>query len=589
MKIRIYLIIIICTLFFSACLKTAVPLNTISSGVVWNDSALLDAYTVNVYANMYFLQNSGCDLTNGYSLYANNFFSNLSDESHTDFSWLWLWYYFKPGKMSAQDFWYASGTPFDMWGYYNTIRQQNEFLADITSSKLPAKTIQVRTARMRWARAFTYFILARNIGAVPLITKPQSESLPLDSLYTPRSSEISVYDFCISELNDIINNSELPAVKYDNGNPTLYEALALESQIALYAGNLANAGSTDLNGLLGVPASRAADLYQTAYTASQKIINSGVFSLFNQLPNNKSENFRQLFLTKQNSEVIFSKEFNGPVNGVGGFYDDYEFPIGLVGGWPGNASQPYFEMAEEFEWTNGTPGVPGTFDLNALQQGEWSHDNLWKNKDPRFFATLYTQGTTFQGVSLQMNANMLDANGNLINQAGANYNPGLNTGFGVLKYCNDALIKPVGGSSNTDVIVHRLGGILLNYAEAAFALNKTSDALTAINMIRVRAGVQPLTTLTLDNIHHERKVELAFENGDRYYSLKSWRQATTVLSHQYSGLQYTLDSKTGNFKVTVLNNIDGSNPPAFFQKDYYLPIPTSIISANPSIVQNPNY
>jgi starch-binding outer membrane protein, SusD/RagB family len=494
----------------------------------------------------------------------------------------------KPGKISPSDFGnYSWQTPFDVWGLYTTIRKENEFLVDVKASKLPAATTNLRAARIRWARAFCYFILARNLGGVPLITTPQSQTDPKDSLYPARNTEIQIYDFCLNELNDIIGNNALPAVKFDNGNPTLYEALALKSQIALYAGNIAKWGTMDLNGILGVPSSRAADLYQSAYDAAKQIVTTGPFTLFNGIPGDKAENFRQLFLTKQNSEVIFSKELNGPVQGVGGNYDEWESPVGLVGGWPGNATQAYFEMAEEFEWVNGTPGVPGTFDLTALQSQEWTYDQLWKNKDPRFFATLYTHGTTFQNTVLQMNQDILDVNGNDVQTAGVNYNPGLNTGFGVLKYLNDALIKPQGGQSTTDNIVHRLGEMLLDYAEAAFELGKTSDALTAVNLIRARAGLTALSSITRDNIRHERKVEMAFENGDRYYSLKSWRLSTDLLSRQYSGLQYTNDLKTGLFKVTVLPNADGTQPPLFTQKNYYNPLTVAVTTNNPNLVENP--
>lgn len=589
MKLRIGIVVVAGLVLFNSCLKQATPLNTVSGDEVWQDSSLLDAYTADVYSEMYFLHNSGTPLSNtGYELYSNNFYAALTDEAHTDFSWIWLYYYFKPGKQTPGDFAnYAYETPFDIWGLYGTIRKQNEFLADIKTSTLPAATTAVRIARIRWARTFCYFVLARNLGGVPLITVPQSQTDPKDSLYPARNKEIEIYDFCLNELNDIITNNTLPAVKYDNGNPTLYEALALKAQIALYAANIAHWGTVQLNGILGVPASRATDLYQSAYDAAKQIITTGPFTLFNGVPGNKAENFRQLFLTKQNSEVIFSKELNGPTQGVGGSYDVWEFPEGLEGGWPGNATQPYFEMAEEFEWVNGTPGVPGTFDLNALQSGEWTYDSLWKNKDPRFFATLYTHGSTFQNKVLQMNQDYIDADGNDVQTPGANYNPGLNTGFGVLKYCNDALVKPEAGQSTTDIIVHRLGETLLDYAEAAFELGNTNDALTAINQIRARAGVQPLPAITRDLIRHERKVEMAFENGDRYYSLKAWRLSESLLSRQYSGLQYTNDLRTGMFKVTVLPNADGAQTPLFQQKNYYNPLTVGVTTNNSNLVENP--
>jgi hypothetical protein len=287
--------------------------------------------------------------------------------------------------------------------------------------------------------------------------------------------------------------------------------------------------------------------------------------------------------------VIYAKELNGPVKGVGSNYDVWEFPFGVQGGWPGNATQPYLELAEEFEVTNGTPGEPAPLDRTAIQQGLWTYDQLWANRDPRFFATLYTHGSTFQAKTLQMNQDTRDAGGNIVQTAGVNYSGGMNTGFGVLKYCDDALIKPNANDTKTDAIVFRLGGVLLDNAEAAFELSKTGDALDDINKVRDRAGVPLLGSVTRDNIRHERKVELAFENGERYYSLKSWRLSEPLLSKQYSGLQFTADVVSGKFSITVLPNIDGANPPLFRKKDYYIPLGIVITTNNTNLVENPNY
>ena len=95
--------------------------------------------------------------------------------------------------------------------------------------------------------------------------------------------------------------------------------------------------------------------------------------------------------------------------------------------------------------------------------------------------------------------------------------------------------------STTDYLIFRFGEILLNYAEAAFELGRTGDALDAVNQIRERAGIARLTSIDREKIHHERKVELAFENH-RYWDLRRWRTAVTALTRTYSWLRYIYDA-----------------------------------------------
>ena len=147
----------------------------------------------------------------------------------------------------------------------------------------------------------------------------------------------------------------------------------------------------------------------------------------------------------------------------------------------------------------------------------------------------------------------------------------------------------VQASSSVDWLVFRYGEILLNYAEAALALGKSGDALGAVNQIRERAGIADLPSLSQDQYRHERRVELAFE-GHRYWDLRRWRTAQTLLSQNTSGLRYILDFTTGKYKLMVIENIDGTvTPPAFYPQNYYLPITITRTGNNPNLVENPGY
>ena len=75
-----------------------------------------------------------------------------------------------------------------------------------------------------------------------------------------------------------------------------------------------------------------------------------------------------------------------------------------------------------------------------------------------------------------------------------------------------------------------MGEIYLNAAEASFELgDEDPGALFYINKLRERAGfpANSLTSLTLEKIQNERRVEMAFED-QRYFDLKRWRIADDV-------------------------------------------------------------
>ena len=78
----------------------------------------------------------------------------------------------------------------------------------------------------------------------------------------------------------------------------------------------------------------------------------------------------------------------------------------------------------------------------------------------------------------------------------------------------------------------RLAEVILNYAEAAYHLSKSTESATAVNAIRSRAGL-PSSNATgaalLVQIKKERTIELAGE-GHHYWDLRRWKLAETILN-----------------------------------------------------------
>lgn len=582
---------------FTACEKILdkEPLDMITDAAVWGDEVLIDAYLTQTYSETHVFANETWGTTqwdNSDNSAAPALVNELTDECKNNW-WTAPGYGNKFGNLSI------NGGLLEWWeNAYRVIRALNIFIDRVPTSPVSEGFRTQRIAEARFLRAFNYFSMVKRYGGVPLILKAQATDDPYDELYRKRDTEQTVYDFVIAECDAILGDLSETVGASDYGRPTRYAALALKSRAALYAGSIAQFGSVRLNGLVGIDASRADAYYQTAYTAAAEIIAGQKHALYNRSAN-KVANFRSLFLEKNNEEVIFAKKYDYTDQAAGGngwVWDFLQTPPSNVWG-AGNSSGPYLEMVEEFEYVDGTSGK---LDRNQIRQGLWTTAALWANKDPRFFASIYTQNTAWKsgvvdvhnGILLPDGSIQLDGSYGGILARGLQLLPAYTnpTGFGVLKYMNENHdVMGATGNSGTDWIVFRFGEVLLNYAEAADALGKSGDALWAINQIRNRAGIAEVAAVDRDRIRHERKVELAFE-GHRYWDVRRWRTATTELSRDFSGLRYILDAATGNYKLEIINQIDGtSSLPRFYDRNYYLPITLGRTGNNPNLVENPGY
>jgi hypothetical protein len=600
---KIVCLLLICLIGMTSCRKDVLdkkPLEIISDNDLWNDPALIDAYLTSAYTGMSILTNEVPDNSyfGGVMWFNINSITEVSDEAMGN--WIKNSHYAYKFKLDITGSLPGFSPLLPWWDEsYKIIRSLNEFIVRVPTAPVEESFKKQRIAEARFLRAYNYFAMVKRYGGVPLITVPQQPNDRKEELFPKRAKEQAIYDFVLSEIDAIAN--ELPETQGpEYGRPTKFAALALKSRAALYAGSIAQFGTVQLNGITGIEASQANMYYQKSYDASQLIINSGKYSLYKKFPADKVKNFRQLFLEKNNPEVIFARihdDIDGGKNGQGWGYDFFNTPVPNAWG-AGSQLAPYLEMAEEFEYID---GKLGKLDRTAIQQGLWTPEELWRNKDPRFFASIFTYNTPWKGTLLDFHNGLIKPDGTIIttgsyNNVPANGTQSANarldygTGFGVLKYLNEA--KDNMGeraTSNTDWIVFRYGEILLNYAEAANELGKTGDALNAINQVRERGGIALLASVDRDKIRHERKVELAFE-GHRYWDVRRWRTAVVDLSKNNSGLRYILDFSTGKLKLKVNENIDGTvAPPTFLPKNYYLPITLSRSAQNSNLVENWGY
>jgi hypothetical protein len=80
-----------------------------------------------------------------------------------------------------------------------------------------------------------------------------------------------------------------------------------------------------------------------------------------------------------------------------------------------------------------------------------------------------------------------------------------------------------------NIRILKYSDILLIRAEAALSIGNTSEALEKLNMLRVRAGLEELTGITMDEVLKERRLEMAMEH-ERWFDLVRTGKALSAMT-----------------------------------------------------------
>lgn len=144
----------------------------------------------------------------------------------------------------------------------------------------------------------------------------------------------------------------------------------------------------------------------------------------------------------------------------------------------------------------------------------------------------------------------------------------------------------------------RYADVLLMYAEVENALGRDAEARTALNEVRARVKLAPVTASgkdLRDAIRLERRLELALEDN-RLYDLRRWKDDNgkpaidNIMGPNGSFVHYNLYESTDKYEKE--NKGESSDKGITFKegRDELFPIPNSdIIMSNGSIKQNPLY
>ena len=147
-------------------------------------------------------------------------------------------------------------------------------------------------------------------------------------------------------------------------------------------------------------------------------------------------------------------------------------------------------------------------------------------------------------------------------------------------------------NSGLNLILIRYAEVLLNYAEAKIELGEFNeqDWNTTIRALRERAGLQgaalefPGTNQDVlrEIVRNERRIELAFEAGHRFFDIRRWKIAEDVLEGWTHGIKTDESTADDGYIRVSLRTFDPS-------RHYLWPIPQSERDINNNLTQNPNW
>ncbi|MBF1410586.1 MAG: RagB/SusD family nutrient uptake outer membrane protein [Prevotella histicola] len=453
--------------------------------------------------------------------------------------------------------WNALSNPDNVWDRYfagiakccTLLENSNHINLDISRLD-PAKRVEYENnlkdirmwrAEAHFLRAYFNFELLKRYGPIPII----KSTLDINKDYsdTPRPTMKEVVEFIANDCDMAADSLELTPWRNMNdafGRATKGAALALKSRLLLYAASPLYVDFGDID-----EANKPSDatLWKAAADAAKAVIDLNQYELASAYDDLFKNDF-------QNKEYIFVRRY--PSNSD---FEKSNFPVSYGGKGGTNPSQ---NLIDDYEMLDGT-----AFDWSDPVKAA----HPFENRDERLLATVLMNGVLFKGKRIATYPGGADAMPNP---------NATKTGYYLRKFLNENVNIQTGGGSDGHVVpLFRLAEIYLNYAEALNEYDPTNpDIAVYLNKIRERVSLPDVPSgLTQEQmrtlIHHERRVELAFEEH-RFWDVRRWKVASSTLGAPVKGVKITQDD-AGNFTYSPVQ----VEQRVFQPKMYWYPIPQS--------------
>ena len=436
---------------------------------------------------------------------------------------------------------------------YVVVQQSNKVIISIEESSAEEDVKMQYTAEARFMRGTAYWYLASLWGNVIISEDPK----PLTSNPVVNSNpQKDAFEFAIRDME--FAAKYLPRESGQTGRVNCYSAFGMLSCFYLaYSGFVASGYGEDPN-----VGTRDQTYLDQARQAAEKVIHEGPFSLMDDYPGLfKIEN-------NNNAESMFAFQWVPGLNSTTGY--------GVI-----NTHQAYFAYGSEITGDDAAWGDWTRCPYDMISEYE-ANDTIRRK------ATWMGYGDYYPDIN--------QANGGLLYERNVSGNSSttLNVKKGITGSNKDnAAIGRM--NSALDNYMLRLAEVYLNYAEAILgndASTANATALTYFNEVRSRAGLPDKTSISWEDIRHERRVEFCLE-GRYWYDLlsRAYYKQQEIINYMNEQDRGTIPSYL--FRAPNNLSIDpehdpGSRPVGKADAStFLLPYPESELIQNPKLEEPP--
>jgi len=517
----------------------------------------------------------------------------------------------------------ADANPSGMNAFYEKIRLCTIFLENIDKNEEIKSLvngpdlIKQYKGEAQFLRAYYYWLMMKQLG--PVVIAPLKSAVPEDNFQIPRSSWDECVAFVITQINEAEQN--LPVNNYITGTADLdvtkagrinkIIAAAVKSQILLYHASPLFNGNTELSDFKNLDGKQLINQtfdalrWKTAADAGKAAIDLAEANGKSIYRVTAATPFRAAFLSCRDlywngwkTEGIWLRS----ASSITGSWESSAAPRSTQGtAYNGIAVVQSlvddFRMADGSNINSNSTYKENTYTATANEYYVAGTNTMYTNREARFYADVTFNGSVNPGVA----------------KTGANnarvefFNSGTSGKFGAPRdwpktgYTARKNIHPTFSMSpyvevERPAMLIRLAELYLNYAEA---LNESApgnpDVLKYLNAVRTRGGLPELLpglsqTELRNQIRLERRIELCYEGGNRYYDVRRWKIPDQPGSNQ-GGAFYGMNMDAGtslsdpNFHVRTL----AFTRAPWQRRFYFLPYGQNEMDRNKQLVQFPGY
>ena len=507
----------------------------------------------------------------------------------------------------------AAVNPLNTWGSrYEEIMSINKFFTlesenDITYIKSSAYNDSivraVTTGEAYFLRAYAHFDLLRRFAGIGIDPADDTEKMmgviiahedltPGEFMQLPRNS----YALTLQAIADDIDSAmlylptdwlDIPETDADYkylgegfnlGRPTQKICNAFKSRLYLYAASPAFS--------VGLDDATIKSYYQKSAEASKAVMDEMGFDFGRPYWVYLEDDAAMAYYNDPQTAEMIMRRITGSGLATAAQETGLETRHLIPSLYGGGRCNPSQNLVDAFPMKNGYPIDHPSSNYDATHP--------YANRDVRLAMTVLYNGATFNGSPVETYRGGKDyAGGSDL----AKTTNSTRTGY----YLRKGLGGSVNLASGQTVKAYHYASIFrtvemhLNFAEAVFYLNNNDanamfdgksakDAIKALNeradysydgKYLDEAAADPV--LFEEMVKNQRRIELCFEGGHRFFDLRRWKDATAV---EVKGIEFADAADTQGTDITVVERL------AFDDNNPYLPLPQSEINIMPNLTQN---